>query len=413
MPTPEAIPELLSVTDAIERVSAAFKPLPSEIISVSEAGGRVLAEDVYARATHPPGAVSAMDGFAVRAVDTQPTPVRLRVVGAVPAGSAPGDALAPGEAVRIFTGALLPAGADAVVIQENAVVEADSVRLTTSVREGQHVRAAGLDFAEGHRGLCKGRRLTARDLGLAAAMDVPWLPVRRRPRVAVLATGSELKLPGEPRSVHQIVGANNLMLAGLIRGAGAVPIDLGTAPDDAGSLGETIARVVNVDLVLTTGGISVGEHDLVRSVLDQNGFQLEFWRVAMRPGKPVLFGRLPGVPVLGLPGNPVSAYVCGVVLLFPAMEAMLGTTEQLTFSLIARVGEDLAENGARQNYMRAHLAYNDDGEPVVTPFATQDSAMLTTLAAADCLIIRPPRAKRIRAGDRVPIMVLSAPPFLT
>ena len=406
MPTLGDAPELLPVDIAIERVTAAFAPLPGEIVSLAEAGGRVLAEDISARATYPPTAVSAMDGYAVRAIDVREALTRLRVVGAVPAGTAYGEVLAPGETVRIFAGAPLPQGADSVVIQENAVLDGDWVDLNAPAIDGQHVRKAGLDFRRGQSGLKAGTWISARDQGLAAAMDVPWLWVRRRPRVAILATGDEIALPGETRGAHQIVGGNNVMLAGLVRDAGGTPIDLGVVPDDASSLRHMAANASGADILVTTGGVSVGEHDLVRAELGKDGFRMEFWRVAMRPGKPVMFGHLHGLPLLGLPGNPVSAYVCGVVFLRPALRRMLGMTETLAPSPVARLGGELAENDRRQDYLRARLSCNDIGELVATPFTVQDSAMLSVLAAADCLIVRPPRAARARVGDRVSIVIL-------
>ena len=268
------------------------------------------------------------------------------------------------------------------------------------------MRKAGLDFRSGQPGLKAGTSITARDLGLAAAMDVPWLRVRRRPRVAILATGDEIALPGESRGDHQIVGGNNVMLSGLVRDAGGTPVDLGIVPDNAASLRRMAANACGADILVTTGGVSVGEHDLVRTELGQDGFRTQFWRVAMRPGKPVMFGYLNDLPLLGLPGNPVSSYVCGIVFLLPALRRMLGVADAKVPSPMARLGGELAENDWRQDYLRARLSRDDNGELVATPFALQDSAMLSTLAAADCLIVRPPRAGRAGVGDLVAIVLL-------
>ena len=404
MPTPENSKDLISVDDALEQVVAAFRPLAAELVSVGQALGRVLAEDVHARLTQPPAAVSAMDGYAVRAADVVEVPARLRLVGAIAAGAVHDRILGPGEAVRILTGAALPDGADSIVIQENAGVESDAVMLHSAAVPGQHVRSEGLDFRAGETGLRAGRRLTARDLGMAAAMNVPWLRVRRLPRVAILSTGDEIVLPGDPRDRHQIVSANSFVVSAIVREAGGLPIDLGIARDDEVSLRRVATGAGGADLVVTSGGVSVGDRDLVRRVLGEAGFKPGFWRVAMRPGKPLLFGHLGEVPLLGLPGNPVSAFVCGTIFVTAAIGAMLGLPA-LPKS-IARLGSDLAANRKRQDYLRARLDHGSDGEATVTPFATQDSSMLSTLAAADCLLVRPPFAPEARTGERVPIVLI-------
>jgi molybdopterin molybdotransferase len=396
---------MLSVAEARGRITAAFKPLPAEQVALPEAVGRVLAEDIHARLTQPPFAASAMDGYAVRAADIARLPARLRIAGYVPAGGGRTAPIHPGEAVRIFTGAPLPEGADTIVIQEDAESEGDRVLVREAGPRGSYVRPAGLDFKEGDLGLPAGKRLNARDIGLAASMNHPWLRVRRRPRVAILATGNEIVMPGEPRRPAQIVSSNGQALGAFLRQAGAEPIDLGIAPDDRDALQRLIAGAAGTDLLVTTGGASVGDHDLVRSALGEAGMALDFWKIAMRPGKPLMFGRVGHTPVLGLPGNPVSSLVCAAVYLRPALRVMLGlpVAEETETAL---AGTDLGENDSRQDYLRARLATDGEGRLVATPFEKQDSAMMFLLQRADCLVVRPPRAPALGAGSPVPILRL-------
>ncbi|HLI11384.1 MAG TPA: gephyrin-like molybdotransferase Glp [Alphaproteobacteria bacterium] len=398
---------MISVEEALARVLAAFAPLAAEHVSIAAGLGRVLAEDVVARVTQPPQAVSAMDGYAVRAGDVATVPATLRRVGEAPAGGAYGRALRPGEAVRIFTGGPVPAGADAIVIQEDTRAEGDKVTVLEAPRPGRHIRPAGLDFKRGEIGLKAGRRLGPRDIGLAAAMNVPWLAVRRRPRVAILATGDEIVMPGDPLGPNQIVSSNALALAAAIAAWGGEPVNLGIAQDTPESL-QALAGggARGADLLVTTGGASVGEHDLVQSALGDKGLAVDFWTVAMRPGKPLIFGRLGETPLLGLPGNPVSSMVCAIVYLRPAIERMLGLAASEAPPATARLGRDLGENDRRQDYLRSRLERAPDGELIALPFEVQDSSMLSRLAAADCLVIRPPHAPPAKAGTRVPIIPL-------
>ena len=397
---------LLPVADALSRVTGAFAPLPAEQVSVAHAVGRALAEDVRARVTQPPAAVSAMDGYAVRAADVAKPPVTLRTVGTAPAGGAYDKKLRAGEAVRIFTGAPTPDGADAIVIQENTEAEGDRVTVRVAAPKGSYIRPAGLDFSAGAVGLRAGRRLSPRDIALAAAMNVPWLAVRRKPRVALVATGDELVRPGDPIGPHQIVSSNTLALAAQVSEAGGAPLDLGIARDDEGSLRRMAAGAATADVLVLTGGASVGDHDLVQSVLGKEGLELDFWRVAMRPGKPLMFGRIRGTPLLGLPGNPVSSLLCGMLFLRPAIDVMLGVEAEEQQRDSARLGSDLDANDERQDYLRARLSRGPGGEPVATPFDKQDSSMLSTLTDADCLVVRPPHAPPAKAGERVDIVRL-------
>jgi len=397
---------MISVEEALGRVTAAFSVLPAETIGLSEALGRVLAEDVAAAVSQPPQDVSAMDGYAVRAADVGSAPATLAVIGQAPAGMPFEGEVGPGEAVRIFTGGPLPRGADAVVIQENTEAEGARVTVRESVPPGNYVRPAGLDFRAGDVGLPAGKLLTARDVGLAAAMNRPWLRVRRRPRVAILATGDELVMPGEAMAPSQIISSNGLSLAAFVSACGGVAIHLGIAPDERRALAALAAGARGADLLITSGGASVGDHDLVRQVLGDVGLELDFWKIAMRPGKPLIFGRMGATPMLGLPGNPVSSLVCATLFVRPAMEIMLGH-EAAGPSESAVLTAPLGENDRRQDYLRARLAVQADGTRKVTPFERQDSSMLATLAQADCLIVRKPLAAAVDAGAEVEIIRLA------
>ncbi|MBS27526.1 MAG: molybdopterin molybdenumtransferase MoeA [Alphaproteobacteria bacterium] len=392
--------ELMPVADARARILADLQAMPAEPAVLTEAHGRVLAEDVAARTTQPPLAVSAMDGYAVRAADVASVPVALNVVGAVPAGGQHEGTIGPGEAVRIFTGAPLPDGADTIVIQEDTERDGDTVTVNEGAAEGRYVRKAGLDFAEGDVLLRAGTTLSARDIGLAAAMDHPWLKVSRRPRVALLATGDEIFLPGERRGPTGIVSSNTFALEGLVRAAGGEPVTLGIAPDDRAAISAMAEGARDMDMLVTTGGASVGEHDLVRDALGDIGLELDFWQIAMRPGKPLMFGRLGDVPMLGFPGNPVSSTVCGVLFLAPALAQMLGTGQTEPVRETAVLGVDLKENDRREDYLRSELAREGD-RLVATPFSLQDSSNFARLTRADCLVIRPPQAPAAKSGDPV------------
>ena len=398
---------MISVEQATNRVLDGVQPLTSEVVCLGEALGRVLAEDVTARVSQPWAAVSAMDGYAVRAADVATIPARLRVVGAAPAGAAYEGTLDSGQAVRIFTGAPLPHGSDTIVIQEDTETEPAPdgafVRILAPAERGRYVRPAGLDFAAGDTLLKAGRLLTSRDVALAAAMNVPWLTVRRRPCVALLATGDEIVRPGEPLGANQIVSANTIGLAALVRACGATARDLGIARDNADSLASLAAGARGADILVTTGGASVGEHDLVRQVLGESGLVTDFWKIAMRPGKPLMFGRLDGVRVLGLPGNPVSSMVCAMLFLRPLLRALGGLDADMV-PMTAELGRDLPANDQRQDYLRATLVDRGGAPPLAIPFDVQDSSMMTCLAMADALIVRAPHAATVGAGDPVPVL---------
>lgn len=400
---------LLSVAEALDRVLTQAAPLPAEDVPLSEADGRVLALDLKARRTQPPADVSAMDGYAVRAADVAAAPVRLKVIGEVAAGRPFDATVGPGEAARIFTGGVVPAGADSIVIQEHTKKsDGGWVEIEKATSKGRHVRVHGLDFRAGDILLAKGHQLTARDLQLAAGMNYPVVPVHRRPKLAMFATGDELVAPGTEPGPGQIVYSNGFALAALARAEGAEVIDLGVVGD---KLDETVAavrraRASGADILLTTGGASVGEYDLVQSAFAQEGMALSFWKVAMRPGRPLMNGRLGAMAVLGLPGNPVSSYVCAFLFLVPLIRRLCGRSDLVMPTGSALLGSDLPENDERADYLRAALRDTADG-PVATPFPLQDSSMMTPLAKADCLVIREPHATPAKTGSRCTILRLT------
>jgi molybdopterin molybdotransferase len=394
---------MITVEEALARVLAsAESPLEDESVALEAAYGRVLAQSIKALRTQPPFPNSAMDGYAVRAADTAKAPSSLRLIGESAAGRAFEGALKAGEAVRIFTGAPMPEGADAIVIQEDVRREGDRIELTAAAPLGDNLREAGMDFRAGDALIAAGRRLTPRDVALAAAANHTRLPVRRRARVAILATGDELVPPGGTLGPAQIVASNNYAVAGLVQAAGAVAIDLGIAVDEVGALADAVrrARDAKADVLVTLGGASVGDYDLVQQALVAEGMELGFWRIAMRPGKPLMHGRIGAMRILGLPGNPTSSTVCAVLFLRPLISALNGEPDPgADPSQPARLAVDLRANGPRQDYMRASLSRAPDGILVATPAADQDSSLVKTMALADGLIVRPVRAERARAGD--------------
>ena len=396
---------LLSVAEALARVTQGLVPLGTERVAIGQATGRVLAEDLAARLTQPPFDASAMDGYAVRAEDIAALPATLRLVGQSAAGAGFRGSVGRGEAVRIFTGAPVPHGADTIVIQENAD-EASGVVTVKDAASGRHIRPRGQDFKEGEVLLAAGTRLGPRELMLAAAMNQPELPVRRKPKVAILATGDEVVPPGLELEIDQIVSSVPYGLAALIESHGGEAMSLGIAKDEPESL-VTLARAGSAaDILLTIGGASVGERDLVASALRSEGLELDFWRIAMRPGKPLLYGRLGSQRLLGLPGNPVSALICAQVFLVPMLELMLGLAVDARPKPEAVLGEALQANGEREHYMRARSEWREDGARIVRPLPSQDSSLVAALARADCLIVRAPHAPALPRGARVRIMPL-------
>jgi molybdopterin molybdotransferase len=399
---------LMTVADALARVLADAEPLPAETVPLGEAYGRVLAADLKALRVQPPADVSAMDGYAVRAADVASAPARLKLIGEVAAGHPFDGKIGAGEAARIFTGGVVPPGADTIVIQENTTRDGNTVVVNTSTGKSRHIRAAGLDFATGTPLLAKRRRLSDRDLSLAAAMNHPAVPVHRRPKVAVLATGDELVMPGSTPGFGEIVYSNGFATMALARREGCDVIDLGIVPDRLPETAAAVrrARDSGADILVTSGGASVGDYDLVQKALAVEGLALSFWKVALRPGRPMMHGRLGGMHVLGLPGNPVSSYVCAVLFLVPLIRRLCGRSDVEPTLEKALLGCDLPENDERADYLRASLTAGADGSPVATPFPVQDSSMLVPLAAADCLLIRAPHAPAAKAGSRCTILKL-------
>lgn len=402
---------LLSVADALARVLDGVKPLPPENAALVDADGRVLAGDVAARRTQPPADLSAMDGYAVRAADVASVPVTLKVAGEVAAGHPFAGEVRTGEAARIFTGGVVPPGADTIVIQENTSRDGERVTVNAPERAGRHIRRAGLDFKEGQVLLPRGRRLTDRDVMLAAAMSHPAVPVHRRPKVAVLGTGDELKSPGSALGPGEIIYSNGFALMALARAEGAEVIDLGIVPDEVDATVAAIrkARASGADILLTTGGASVGDYDLVQRGLKAEGLALSFWRVALRPGRPMMNGRLGSMQVLGLPGNPVSAYVCAFLFLVPLIRKLAGRADIEVARESAVLGRDMPENDERADYLRATLERRADGTLVATPVSVQDSSMMAALAKADCLVVREAFAAAAPAGSHCVILRLTRP----
>jgi len=398
---------MITVEEAQGLIREAISPVATETIALSEALGRVLAVTARARISHPTDNVSAMDGYAVRLEDIPSTPIQLRVVGESAAGHPYDEILKSGHAVRIFTGATLPSGADTVVIQEDT--EPDGNKVTVNrIEPHRHIRPRGQDFLTGDSVLVAPLRLEARHIGLLAAADLPWIEVYQQPRIAVLSTGDEIVLPGEPRTAAQIVSANGPGLCAFIRNHGSIPVNLGVVGDNIETLQDAAEAAERCDMLVTSGGVSVGDHDLVLKALCDLGLNVTFHRIAMRPGKPLMFGRLQNTKVLGLPGNPVSAMICALLFLLPALDLLRGLPGHPPEISLANLSEELPENGSRQDYQRALTKLDDDGRLTVKPFNKQDSSMIATLAQSNALIVRSPRASAAKKGDAVPVITLKS-----
>lgn len=399
---------MISVDEALARITKAIAPLPSEWVTLANARGRVLAEDLVATRDQPHQDISAMDGYAIRSADLESGEAVLTLIGEAPAGGRFEGVVSAGETVRIFTGGPVPEGADAVALQENARADGERITLAGKAPVGRFIRPAGLDVKKGAVVLRTNRTLSARDLGLAAGLNRVWLKVRRRPRIALLATGDELVRPGEPLGPNRIVTTNSITLGAMIESWGGSPIDLGIIEDRADAFAEVLPELDGVDLIVTIGGASVGERDLVRQALGEKGLTLDFWKIAMRPGKPLMSGKVGAIPMLGLPGNPVSSAVCAVLFVKAVIRSLQGL-DPIPAEVPAVLGSNLKANDERQDYLRATVAWRDDGRLVATPAARQDSAMFALFADADCLIKRPPFAEKAVMGDVVSIIPLSLP----
>ena len=397
---------LMPVETAREHMLKNVKPTRLELVALEDAVGRVLAVPVKARRPQPPFDASAMDGYAAIASDLAATPVSLKVIGVSAAGHRFGGRLRSGEVVRIFTGAPMPRGADTIVIQENTAAQSSPyLSVLQQATTGQHVRKAGLDFQRGDVMLPAGTIFNARDIGLAASANAANVKVRRRPVVAIIATGDELVPPGAAPSPDQIISSNSPALVALVKRFGGEPVDLGIIPDRLKAIERAIARASDADILVTTGGASVGEHDHVQAALKNAGVRIAFWKIAMRPGKPFIFGRRKGQRVMGLPGNPVSALVCARLFLKPLLNRMLGLHAGDDL-VAAQLGIAMKANDSRQDYVRATVDVAPDGVRTVTPLAKQDSSMQRLFRESQALIVRPPHAPAAEAGELVQILPL-------
>lgn len=395
---------MISVEQALERILQPLKPVETETIALDEAVGRVLAEDIVSKRTHPPSDVSAMDGYAIRAEDALSPPTSLKVIGESAAGKPFIGTVQSGETVRIFTGAHLPEGSDSIMMQENTDRLSDEiVRINTPGILARHVRPKGLDVQQGDVCLTAGTYLSARHIGLAATAGYGHITVYKRPRIGLLFTGSELVKPGEACSSDQIVNSNAPMLSALIEQYGGRPVNLGIAEDSPEAILEAAKGFKDVDLCVTVGGASVGDHDLVQPVLKQAGLQVDFWKIAMKPGKPLIYGSFQDKAFIGLPGNPVSALVCAFLYLVPALKALTNQDDCGHVELKASVESRLSENGPRQDYIRAVFSQTPKGVKVV-PLSIQDSSMLSSLAQSNCLLVREPHAPAAEVGDQVTLL---------
>ncbi|SMX42574.1 molybdopterin molybdotransferase MoeA [Actibacterium lipolyticum] len=385
---------MITVAQALEHVFALVAPVDIEEIPLAQAAGRVLARPVSAKRSQPPFAASAMDGYALKAAEAEPDAM-FKVIGEAAAGHAFEGSVGPGQAVRIFTGAPIPDGADRVIIQEDVGRTGDLISLNRDMDEGFHIRPAGGDFVEGAT-LDAPRRLSPANIALMASMNIAHVPVRRRPVVAIIATGDELVMPGETPGPDQIIASNSFGLKAMLEAEGAEVRLLPIAKDTVASLKAVFDLAKDADLILTIGGASVGDHDLVAQVAEDLGMDRSFYKVAMRPGKPLMAGRLGSAAMVGLPGNPVSAMVCGQIFVVPALRVMLGLEAAPAPRRRGVLAIDIDANGPREHYMRARQT--DEG---LAPFGRQDSSLLTILSDAQALVVRPPNDPARKAGDTV------------
>ena len=395
---------LLAVPEVLARTLALMSPVGHEIVALTAARGRVLAEPVISRRTQPPFPASAMDGYAVRSGEVSPG-AGFSVVGEAAAGTPYAGDVPPGSCVRIFTGGVVPEPLDRIIIQEDVVRDGAQITLNKTLDDQMYVRRAGLDFAEGQTLLEAPRRLSPEDIALLAAASVPLVSVYRKPRVALLATGDELVMPGAATGPGEIVSSNNFGLAALIESLGGVAEILPIAADTVESLRMLAGMGAQADLFVTLGGASVGDHDLIRPALKDAGLELDLYKIAMRPGKPFMAGRLGTTPMLGLPGNPVSAMVCGRLFVAPAVEALSGLPASAPETMTAVLGCDVGMNGPREHYMRARVEIRN-GALICTPFDSQDSSRLALLSQANALAIRPVSAPAASAGEAIQVMLL-------
>ena len=394
---------MITVEDALDRVLSLAQPMGTESVFLRDAAGRVLAQDAVAKRNQPPFASSAMDGYAVQKSDLSDG-ATLTVIGEAAAGNAFDGSVKAGTAVRIFTGAPVPDGADFILIQEDCTRTEDQITLSSNRDMSAYVRPAGGDFAIGDA-LKAPKRLGPNEIALLASMNVPEVDVFRKPKIALVATGDELVMPGETPNDAQIISSNNFGLKALLEAEGAEAMILPIASDTPESLSAVLELGQAADLIVTLGGASVGDHDLVQSVAGEAGLDLSFYKVSMRPGKPLMAGLLNETPMIGLPGNPVSSMVCGHIFVVPALRAMLGLGKAARKRHQGILGVDLGPNGPRSHYMRATLSM-ENGQHICTPFERQDSSLLSVLSRSNCLMIRDPSAPAQEAGTAVEYILI-------
>ena len=395
---------MISVDEAQNRIINTINSISAEKISTIDSVSRTLTSSLLAKITHPPADISAMDGYAIRGEDLLNNTSRFKVIGEVQAGSTLDINISSGEAVRIFTGGNIPKGADTVVIQENTDESNGIIEIIDSTRPGQNVRKKGQDFIHNDPLMESGQDLTIRDVGLAVAAGITKVEVRKKPRVGVLFTGNELVNPNTIPKPNQIINSNGPLINLRIESSGGIPIDRGILPDDPKALATVSSSIDNIDLFITVGGASVGKYDLIQTELSKSGLQIDFWKVALRPGKPLMYGSYNNIPMLGLPGNPVSAFVCGILFLRPAIKKLLGSSQIFDNKIKAALGCELKENDERETYLRSKLNFEINGDLIVIPFNTQDSNQISTLSKSDCFAIRTPNAKKASKGDLINII---------
>ncbi len=395
---------LLSVSDAQKNILHGISPLSHEKCSIHSAHNRIVAEDIIALISHPAEAVSSMDGYAARLSDILTIPTFLPEVGTSRAGYVYQKPILPGQLVRIFTGAVIPEGCDTVILQEDTQNIKNKIQINEVPKLGQFIRKPGLDFSAGQKIISKKTQLNARSCALIALAGFSEISVTKKPKIGILTSGDELVAPGQIPKPGQLINSNNILLSSFIDAAGGEPIDLGILPDKSGALIERITNSSKLDLIVTTGGASVGEHDFIASDIKSDpNTTLYFWKIAMRPGKPLLFGKYKNTPLLGLPGNPVSAGVCSILFLGPIIQKFLGLRTNLSYSK-AFITRDLSENDRREEYLRAKLVIDNEGIRHVTPAPKQDSSMLAIFSDADCLIQRPAFCPKIKKGSMVSVL---------
>ncbi len=394
---------MISVSEALEALFALVIPLPAERVGLRHAAGRVLATPATAQRDQPPFAASAMDGYAISG-QARPGD-RFLVIGEAAAGHAFDGTVRPGEAVRIFTGAPVPEGGTRVIIQEDVTRDGDTITLSDALDQGMHIRPAGGDFKAGDT-IDAPLLLTPAHVALLASMNIPEVEVTRNPVVALIATGDELVMPGESPAPDQIIASNSLGLAAMFEAAGATTRMIPIAKDTESSLSQALAMASGADLIVTIGGASVGDHDIVGQVAASQGLERSFYKIAMRPGKPLMAGRLGSSVLIGLPGNPVSSMVCGEIFVVPMLRKMLGLGAVPRARHRGALSAPLPANGPREHYMRAR---HDPSTNQVQAFERQDSSLLTVLAGSNALIARPPGDPARETGDEVEYLVLRQP----